>query len=283
MSTWPNKVTIGGFVADNNTSDFRVTARVGGWGTAPIRLDMQERSQQSGAWDSSPVYGSRVITVEGTVVQPSHAAAQSVADALCALDLRRLHDLVVTNEAVGPRTVTARLEVGAEPEWFGEDRFRYTIQLRAADPLKYGPRTFAQTGLSSATPGAGLVYPLAYPINYGIAPGSTPGSLPVANNGTASYLPNLRIDGPVLNPVVSMAGTGDLVRFNGTVATGQWLDIDCARRRVLLSGQVSQRHRVSFVGAWLAVPVGGGTVTWTADNADPAATLSVWGYEGAWL
>ena len=124
---------------------------------------------------------------------------------------------------------------------------------------------------------------MAFPLDFGVPAGVTPGALSLTNDGTASYYPRLRIDGPVPNPVVSLAETGDQIAYSGTVAAGQWLDIDCSRRRVLLNGQVSVRHLVSAVGNWCAVPIGGGSLSWTADAADPAATLSAWAYEGAWL
>lgn len=282
-ASWPNRVAIGGFVADNNDTDFRVTAKVTGWGTPPVRLTVDDRAQQDGGWDSTPLYSSRAVTIEGAVVQPSSAAAQTVADTLCALPLGSLLELVVVNDDVGTRSSWVRVEVGADPEWVTPTRFNYALQLRAPDPVKYGPIRFAATVLSSATPGAGLVFPLAYPLDYGVAPGTTPGVVSVPNVGTTSYFPRVRIDGPVTNPAVTLAETGDQVRFSGTVGAGQWLDIDTRQRRVLLNGLVSQRHKVSFTGAWLAVPRGGGSLSWTADTADPVASLSVWAYEGAWL
>ena len=54
-----------------------------------------------------------------------------------------------------------------------------------------------------------------------------------------------------------------------------------ANRRVLLQGQVSVREKVTSSGNWLAIPIGGASIVWTADTADPAALLSVWGYEKA--
>jgi len=72
------------------------------------------------------------------------------------------------------------------------------------------------------------------------------------------------------------------MRYGAVLASGQWLDIDLANRRVLLQGQVSVRHNVTFYGDWLAVPPGGGSIVWTADVGDPAALLSAWTYEGAW-
>ena len=279
--SWPNRVAIGDFVADNNADDFRVTAKLTGWGSPPIRLNVEDRAQQDGGWDSAPLFSSRVITVEGVVDQPSHAAAQAVADTLTSLP-RTLTEFVVDNDAVGPRSAWVRLEVGAEPEWISPECFTYTLQLRAPDPLKYGPAVFASTGLASASGGTGLVFPMAFPLDFGVPPGVTPGAITLSNAGTASYFPRLRIDGPVTNPVVTLQETGDQIRYAGTVAAGQWLDIDPGRRRVLLNGLVSQRHLVTFVGNWLAVPVGGASTIWTADTADPAATLSVWSFQGAW-
>ena len=283
MSDWPNRVAIGDFVADNNTDDdFRVTAKVTGWGAPPIRLSVEDKSQQDGGWDAAPLYSSRVVTLEGVVDQPSHFAAMAVADALTSLSLRTLHELVIDNEAVGPRSSFVRVEVGADPEWLSPECFTYTLQLRAPDPLKYGPATFGATTLAASAGGTGLLYPLSYPLDYGLAPGVTPGALDLPNAGTASYFPRLRIDGAVTNPVVTLVETGAQIRYAGTVAAGQWLDIDCARRRVLLNGVVSMRHKVSFVGAWPTVPVGGGTLSWSADSYGSSHQLSSWAFEGAW-
>ena len=121
-----------------------------------------------------------------------------------------------------------------------------------------------------------------WPTDWGIPEGVTPGAVSVPNAGTAAYWPRLRIDGPVLNPVVTLMETGAWVRINGAILAGQWVDMDMANRRVLLQGQVSIRHwPVTFSGNWLAVPVGSGSITWTADTADPAALLHVFGHERA--
>jgi hypothetical protein len=61
------------------------------------------------------------------------------------------------------------------------------------------------------------------------------------------------------------------------------VDIDCGNRRVLLNGQSSIMRFVTYSGNWLAVPPGGASMSITADAADPAAGMSVWHYEGAWL
>jgi hypothetical protein len=102
------------------------------------------------------------------------------------------------------------------------------------------------------------------------------------NDGTATYWPALRIDGPVTNPVVTVNETGDWVRIGRDITSGQWLDIDCAERSVLLNGQLSLAADVTFSGHWLGIPKGGASMTFNADSADSSALLGIYGTEGAY-
>jgi hypothetical protein len=283
--SWRRMVAIGDFVADLDGSDFRATQSLAGWeDSAPVRMDAQDQDQADGGWDAQGYYGSRVISYAGIVTQASRADALAVLDQLQAVSPHSVQQFTVDDPYLGVRTASVRVLGGATVEWTAPNAFRYTIQLRAADPLKYGPQVVGQTTLAATGGGAGLVYPLAYPLDYGVPPGVTPGAVTVANAGTSSYFPRLRIDGPVTNPVVSLVETGDSVRFNGVIAAGQHLDINWGvpRRVTIGDNPVSMRHKVTVVGNFLAVPVGGGSVSYSADDADPAALLSVWSYEGAW-
>ena len=288
MTTWRRAVAIGSFVADLDGSDFRATQSLAGWeDSAPIRASIEDRAQQDGGWDAGGFYGARVISHEGVVDQTSRAAALAVLDSLQALAPQSVHEFMVDDPSLGVRSAMVRVMQGASVEWSAPHRFRYTIQLVAPDPLKYGPESFDQTTLASSGGGAGLVYPLAYPLDYGLAPGVVPGAITVANAGTASYFPRLRIDGGTLgvtNPTLTLVETGDFIRYNGVVAPGQHLDINWGvpRRVTIGDNPVSMRHKVTFSGNWLAVPVGGGSIAYSADDADPTAVLSVWSYEGAW-
>lgn len=275
-------VSIGGFVADLEDRS-RVTLNLTGWtDAAPTDSAIEPRGQQDGGWDGTGFLRPRVVTVEGLVDVGTHVEAMTARDQLASLAPASLQQFVVEDVAAGTRSSLMRVTLGAVLEWLTAETFTYSMQLTAPDPLLYGSPTFAQAPLAGTAGGTGLVYPLTYPLDYGVPPGVTPGAVSVANGGTASYWPRLRIDGPVPNPTVTLVETGDWVHYAGTVAAGQWLDVDCANRRVLLNGQVSVRQFVTSGGSWLRVPPGGGSVSWTADGADPAALLSVWGYEGAW-
>jgi hypothetical protein len=277
-------VSIGGILLDvNDGTSLRVVEDLPGWDDAPdVRNGLQPKAQQDGAWDGSGSSEARTVGIAGLVREATTQAAYAVLYQLAALRPQFVHELVVVNDAIGSLSAMTRVTVSVKPGWIDDCSFEYTLTVTAPDPLKYGPPTYATATLSTATPGAGKVYPVAYPVDYGIAPGVTPGAVSVANDGTAAYWPRLRILGPVTNPVVTLVESGAWVRYTGSLLAGQWLDLDMANRRVLLQGQVSVRQLVSSAGDWLAVPPGGGSVTWSADTADPAALLSVWSYEGSW-
>ena len=283
MSGWPNTCTLGGVLLDvADGSSFRVVTAMPGWKDAPdVRDGLLPKAQQDGDWDATGFSDGRVVNLAGYVREATSQAANQVQQQLAALRPQSVQEFVVVDSAIGSLSAMARVTVGVDPTWVDDAAFTYDITITAPDPLKYGPPTFATATLSTSTPGAGKVYPVAYPVDYGIAPGVTPGAVAVANAGTASYWPRLRIAGPVTNPVVTLVESGAWVRFTGSLLAGQWLDLDMANRRVLLQGQVSVRPQVSSSGNWLAVSPGGGSVTWTADTADPAALLSVWAYEMA--
>jgi hypothetical protein len=281
----PNTFVLGGLVLDQDSgvdeSTHVVTSSVGWDDASAVRSSLDVRAQQDGAWDATGFLGPRVITINGNISEATPQAASAFRDQLVALSPQQPLTLQVSNQSVGVRSATVRVTVGAVITWRTTTSFDYVIVVTAPDPLKYGPAVFSSVGLTGVV-GSGLAYPLAYPRNYGVPAGQTPGSLALPNSGKAAYWPRLRIDGPVPNPVVTLNETGDQIRFGGTVAAGQWLDIDLASRRVLLNGSVSVRSKVTSSGSWLAVPPGGGSISWAADAADPAALLSVWSYQGAW-
>jgi len=281
---WPQVVTLGGVLLDvADGSSLRSSGDLPGWDDAPaVRDGLTSKAQQDGVWDGTGFDDGRVVTVPGFVQEATPAAAYAVLRQLAALRPQSIHELVVVNSAIGSLSALVRVTVGVKPVWSGDCAFEYTLTVEAPDPLKYGPPTFATATLSASTPGAGRVWPRAWPTDWGIPAGVTPGAVAVANAGTAAYWTRLRIDGPVLNPTVSMVETGAWVRYAGSLLAGQWLDLDMANRRVLLQGQVSVRQNVSSSGDWLAVPPGGASITWTDDSGSSAALLSVWGNEGAW-
>ena len=241
-----------------------------------FRMQREARSGQDGEWDTRPLRTAREVTLMGHAQAVSHAALEQ--------SQRKFLALPVVDRITGTSDEgvleAACYQAEAKFKHQSDKVATWQLSVVAPDPLLYGPETFLSTGLDGVA-GTGRTWDRVWPRDWGVPAGETPGSLNVPNAGTAPYWPRLRIDGPVPNPVVTLNETGDWVRYNGTLLAGQWLDIDCQNRRVLLNGQVSQAARVTFSGRFLSVPVGGGSLSWNADAADPGATLSVFAREGA--
>lgn len=284
MSAWPNTVTVGSFVGDYDVSgDSRVTVNLTGWDDGPaIRSGITERAGQNGGWDAPGVYGVRVIGMDGLVDQPDEASAQAIADELSALSPRDLHLFTVTKASAGTRTAMVRVTQRAVLEWLTSECFTYSMQFTAADPLRYGlPWYSGDVSLASAVPGTGRVWPRVWPRDWGVAPGVIPGAVTVPNAGLATYWPTVRINGPVTNPVVGIAETGDVIAFNQTIPAGQWIDIDCGARHVTFGANADDVYYLTDVqGRWLGIPPGGASFTYGADSG--TGTAQVTGYEGAW-
>lgn len=284
MSTQEHTFTLDGFLltgVDAEGVEWTVAPTEGWHDGAPQRTNRQPKAQQPGSWPATGQKGERIVRLNGLATAPSVDVLEGAGRRLAAVLAGGQMGPLVGSSTYGTLSTQVQLEDAPTFRPLTDKTAAYTIAVAASDPLLYGLPTFATASLASATPGAGLQWPLSWPLDWGIPPGVTPGAVSVANAGTAAYWPRLRIDGPVLNPVVTLVETGAWVRYNGSLLAGQWLDLDMANRRVLLQGQVSVRQRVSSSGNWLAIPVGGGSITWTADTADPAALLSVWGYERA--
>lgn len=253
---------------------------VTGWHSVTKRRDRQERMQQAGAYPSTGFAQSLPITARGTAVYPSAEAAALERRELVALAADSVPLTIVDAAGEWTRVVETDALV-VDP--VRDTMLSWSLVVTACDPNVYGPATFSQTTLAASAGGTGLTYPLTYPRDYGVPPGVTPGAITLANAGTASYHPRLRIDGGVTNPRITLAETGDLIALDFTIPEGQWVDINAGKpREVLLNGVLSLRNRVSYVGNWCAVPVGGGSLSWTADAFTSTHSLSAWGYEGAW-
>jgi len=277
-----SSVTVDGFQfvgLDAAGGLWRVTGMKGWYDGAQDRHNRLPKAQQDGAWPSTGHADDIPISVSGTARFNDPVAAKLAARQFRTVGGHGTSEMVVI-DAAGALTASVERD-GKSVDWVNHFMFTWSLLLTATDPLFYGAPTYATATLSTSTPGAGRIWPRAWPTDWGIAPGVTPGAVAVPNAGTAAYWPRLRIDGPSPNPTVSMMETGAWVRYGGTLLAGQWLDFDMANRRVLLQGQVSVRQLVSSSGDWLAVPDGGGSVAWTDDGGDPAARLSVWGYEMA--
>ena len=160
-------VALGDFLAtqDDPGTSTRIVTNITGWNDAAlVRSDLPTRAGQDGSYDAAPLYGSRVITLEGTVIAADHGAAMTVADALAGLDLHSQITLIVDDPIAGSRSAQTRLTSGVIVTWHHASAFDYSVQVTAWDPRRYGLAHVDSLGApGGVVVGAGRVWPRAWP------------------------------------------------------------------------------------------------------------------------
>lgn len=126
----------------------------------------------------------------------------------------------------------------------------------ALDPLIYAADAVTVGPIHLPVFTGGLVVP--YTVPFSIDAVATSGFADITNTGTADTALTIRIDGPVIDPRVTMQladGTVQTLVIDLELTAGQWLDIDAQQKTVLLNGTSSRRGQTS--GDWPTLPTGG--------------------------
>ncbi len=150
----------------------------------------------------------------------------------------------------------------------------------ALDPLIYSGAETSVANIGLPTFTGGLTVPFTVP--FSIPATASEGFASLTNDGTAEVGLDIRLDGPVESPIVTLVrddGTFQELTFDLTLTTGQWLDIDTANRIVLLNGAHSRRGQVS--GHWPILPEGTHELRWRSPSFNDQAAMSVT-FRSAW-
>jgi hypothetical protein len=152
------------------------------------------------------------------------------------------------------------------------------IELFATDPRIYDE--FATSNVIALPSAAtGLTFDASAPFVFGSA--GTGGTLNVLNQGNTPAPWFARIDGPVTDPTLTLAATGQQVRLVGTVNAGEFLSIDSLAPSVVLNGTASRYSWSAGPGSvWWELPVGTSAVQFGATAGTGTCTFT---YRSAWL
>lgn len=217
------------------------------FGASPTpRVVTGDRVSGHGSWDATEYFTSRSWTVEGFAYAPDHET---------------LHRARVRWErAIGlhPFKVTG-VEPGFERfAWFRRDgsplfnetdptTARFSASLFGADPRLYSSvEKQVSMGFPSTT--GGLVWPAQLPWTWTAT--VVNGEAMLDNDGTCTAYPVWRIDGPVTEPSIVNAETGEAMHFDLALAAGEWLIVDVENHQVLANGDVQASRRDKFWGTW---------------------------------
>ena len=248
--------------------------QVTGWDGPPTVGQIIQRCADHGGWPSAQYYGPRLLTLDVLASAPDQAtrdlAAQQLVQAVPVSDLATF----VYNEPV-PKQVYVRQNGAANITMTRPTLtdVEFTIGLVAPDPRKYATIPLTQT----ATLPAPVINPLTLPVTLPIGfPGSAPpvaSAVTCVNEGTFETRPVITVTGPIGDPSIVNAVTGQAITFTGlSLAASDQLVISTDARQAYLN---SVYQPADVTSAWWVMNPGPNQIFLTGDNWAGGGTLSV--------
>jgi tail protein len=237
---------------------YRVSSLDLGW--PAVRQVVAALPTRDGDYDTTRLFGSRIVTVVGSIVPTPAMSRQSALGALGwwlqpALRPRLVYAVDPANPPVRIGLVGSQL---ASP-FVDPTVSAFTASWVAPDPAAYGLTQY-QVFVSPASILSGRTYPRTYPLSYPTGSGGT-GVATVTNNGTYRTWPVFRIFGPCTDPAITYLApaVGAFVTAGLSVAAGDYVTVDTRAATVYYNGDptASRYSTVDFTRTtWAPLPPG---------------------------
>lgn len=277
-------VTLGGLLLEGvDLEEVRWKVPGGGltgwWGSPAPRMESTPRPRAHGVWVGEAFLEARTVGVEVWIVAPDRGRALAAVDRLIAACALTDTLLTVTDGGL-TLSATVRRSDDVLVSWANEAAAKVSLQVLARDPRKLGDTLTASTGLPASA--GGLIVPFTIPFTIDAQVAS--GQVSLTNPGTIAGPVMLRIDGPVVGPIVTHVNSGRQLVFAASLAlgAGEFITVDLDRREVLAQGEASRNAWVTSRG-WSAFEPGGNTWAFTSAGAAEAGALLTVQAQPAWM
>ena len=258
-------------------------AELAGWYSGPPpRPEVDELPNADGADDVDRVYRSaRPITLTGLILADDEA--DPVWDAFAALMADGTPKTLTVTDAAGVRQSEVTLQGTPDVGQLIGGTARYSVQLLARDPVKYGPAVVQSTGLPTA--GGGLEYPLGDPdgaLYYGAVGAS--GRVTAVNTGRAATWPFFRVSGQLDGGFeIRCVDTDDTLRYERVVPAGSTVTIDSRTGAVLIDDVSDASTYLTRDGFFSIPPMGSCEIQFSAlSTSSGTPLLEVTSWSGWW-
>jgi len=258
-------------IDDNGTR--WVVQKFEGWGSPASSAQFTQRARGHGSTASEAFYLDRVMVIEGLILTEAPELLSAAIDLLNASVTLEQFTMIVSETGYVRHTLAQR-QGEVLITRFNNRQARFSIQVVATDPRKFGELISKSTPLPSSSGGA--TYPLTYPKTYtGV---SETGVIQLTNTGNTQAPVWLRVDGPVPAGgwTVTHVGKKQSLTFATSLAltSGEFITVDMDRREVLAQGQAARAGYVTSRG-WFSLDPGVNDIAFSAANYSAAAQLTV--------
>lgn len=144
----------------------------------------------------------------------------------------------------------------------------FIATITAGDPRIYS--TEEHTVVTTGPPGGGVVFPITFPLVF-----TAPGGNYITVNNAGNYRAPLRATfiGPLTNPGLVNAETGEVMQVMATLGLGDVMIIDTAARTVFLNG-ASAYATLTSLSSFLYLVPGDNTLTTLSDSGTGSITVA---------
>lgn len=257
-----------------------LTQATGLRGVASIRSNHRVRPQAHGGINETRFEDGRTITLQGEVMSTVSIEDAFSEFALVAEPMIQTLDngpalLKWTEGATGNQLQRAvKLDGDFDPVFQdAEAMLSYQAQFFAEDPRAYSQTLTTVTSDNITAVGGGMVFPKTYPYTFATSGG---GTVSFTNAGNRPTSPVYRIYGLAVNPSIVLLGTAYRLVFNGTVEADTYLEIDVAKRTVMLGGMTNRLNFYDSVNStWFDLPAGTSSLQLLASSGDDNTVLEI--------
>jgi hypothetical protein len=229
-----------------------------------------DNANDHGSWDATQFYGSRSFALTGKAYAPDHDVLHTAEQRfMTAVGL----GLLVRHVEPGFDR-QARFRRAGEVLWteITDTIAQFSASLWAGDPRWYShSMVTAETPFPSSS--GGLTWPATWPATW--AATIATGLLRLTNLGNETAWPLYIITGPVTEPSIVNADTGQAMNFDIALAAGESLHVNTATHQVLANGEQAASRRSTFHGDWFGLRPGANNIRFNGSSGRAGARLSV--------
>ena len=256
----------------------RVARGVSGLESPDQRVDSYNNPGADGQTVANILHGGRLITLEGRIRGDDEATYRS--------NRAAFHQLVGANRTTlgqySPRTLKLTDSTGDDyrlncvvQSLKNPDELPTTsvwqLQLLATDF-----RIYAETENTSTITlpiSGGLTLPATLPATFGASSG---GSATITNSGTVATPPVVRFYGPMINPSLTNATTGQTMGVSLTLVTGDVITIDMAARTIIQGTNTNRMSAKTTSSKFWSLAPGENLMSLTATSFDSGYATITW-------
>lgn len=243
-------------------------------------LKTSEKVMADGWYSNIPVFQGRTITIEGYII------GRCTENCLASWDLLKCTvggvDMSLTVVLGNVRRQVQVMQSASAPlvKWAGVNMLRFSLSLTSLSPYLFGMDLVSdETGLPKTV--GGMTFPYSFTsVETGSTAGwtwdetATSGYVRLQNTGTAPSPVLIRVDGPVVNPQITHAGSDHVMAFDISLGSGHYILINGQTHEILVDGTDSARGRVKR-REWSQAEIGLNMWGFNASEFSDAAKMTV--------